>query len=199
MLTAGLDSTIRLWHVPTGRCLRTLFGHLEGVWSVAADTLRVVSGAEDRTVKIWDPRTGKCEKTFTGHAGPVICVGLSGDRLVSWTTPFLSSMLTFNRSLAEKIAKFAFLSLAMSERMRLVQDAEWSVLLNDLAFSFSAAFKRCLFLVTYKLSFRRGNRMDKLGVIYHVWKRYRVRAHLWRLHFWDQATDGVIWEVQRTE
>jgi F-box/WD-40 domain protein MET30 len=29
MLTAGLDSTIRLWHVPTGRCLRTFFGELK--------------------------------------------------------------------------------------------------------------------------------------------------------------------------
>jgi F-box and WD-40 domain protein MET30 len=83
MLTASLDSTIRLWHVPSERCLRTFFGHLEGIWALAADNLRVVSGAEDRMVKIWDPRTGKCERTFTGHAGPVTCVGLSGDLLVT--------------------------------------------------------------------------------------------------------------------
>jgi F-box/WD-40 domain protein MET30 len=69
--------------VPSERCLRTFFGHLEGIWALAADNLRVVSGAEDRMVKIWDPRTGKCERTFTGHAGPVTCVGLSGDLLVT--------------------------------------------------------------------------------------------------------------------
>ena len=83
MLTGALDSTIRLWHVPSGRCLRTFFGHLEGIWALAADTLRVVSGAEDRMVKIWDPRTGHCERTFAGHRGAVTCVGLSGERLVS--------------------------------------------------------------------------------------------------------------------
>lgn len=83
MLTGALDSTIRLWDVRTGRCLRTFFGHLEGVWALAADTLRVVSGAEDRMVKVWDPRTGKCERTFTGHAGPVTCVGLSDSRMCS--------------------------------------------------------------------------------------------------------------------
>jgi F-box and WD-40 domain protein MET30 len=83
MLTASLDSTIRLWHVPTERCLRTFFGHLEGIWALAADNLRVVSGAEDRMVKIWDPRSGKCERTFTGHAGPVTTVGLSGDLLIT--------------------------------------------------------------------------------------------------------------------
>ncbi|KAK5045185.1 hypothetical protein LTR84_009518 [Exophiala bonariae] len=83
MLTSALDSTIRLWDVHSGRCIKKFFGHVEGVWAVAADTLRIVSGAEDRMVKVWDPRTGKCERTFTGHAGPVTCIGLSESRMVS--------------------------------------------------------------------------------------------------------------------
>jgi F-box/WD-40 domain protein MET30 len=83
MLTSALDSTVRLWDVGTGRCIRTFFGHVEGVWALAADTLRVVSGAEDRMVKVWDARTGKCERTFTGHAGPVTCIGLSDSRMVT--------------------------------------------------------------------------------------------------------------------
>ena len=81
MLTSALDSTIRLWNVSTGKCLRTFFGHIEGVWALGADTLRVVSGAEDRTVKIWDARTGRCERTITGHAGAVTCIGLSDSRM----------------------------------------------------------------------------------------------------------------------
>lgn len=83
IMTASLDNTLRLWHVPTGRCLRTFFGHVEGVWAIAADNLRVASGSQDRTVKIWDARTGKCERTYSGHVGPVTCVALSGDRLVT--------------------------------------------------------------------------------------------------------------------
>ena len=81
MLTGGLDATIRLWDVNTGECLRLFFGHLEGVWGLAADTLRVVSGSNDTMVKIWDPRTGICQRTFGGHAGPVTCVGLSDRRM----------------------------------------------------------------------------------------------------------------------
>jgi F-box/WD-40 domain protein MET30 len=50
---------------------------------MAADSLRVVSGAEDRMIKIWDPRSGACEKTLYGHGGPVTCVALSGDLLVT--------------------------------------------------------------------------------------------------------------------
>jgi F-box and WD-40 domain protein MET30 len=83
LLTGALDSTIRLWEVSTGRCVKTFFGHVEGVWALAADALRVVSGAEDRMIKVWDARTGACEKTYTGHAGPVTCIGLSDSRMCS--------------------------------------------------------------------------------------------------------------------
>lgn len=83
MITSALDNTIRMWDVSSGRCIRTFFGHVEGVWALAADTLRIVSGANDRMLKVWDPRTGKCERTFTGHTGPVTCIGLSDSRMVS--------------------------------------------------------------------------------------------------------------------
>jgi len=82
-LTGGLDSTIRLWDSATGRCLKTLFGHLEGVWSLAGDTIRVISGANDGMVKSWEPRSGRCDRTFVGHRGPVTCVGLSDSRMAS--------------------------------------------------------------------------------------------------------------------
>ena len=83
MLTASLDGTIVLWHVPSGRMVHQFFGHIEGIWTLALDTLRLVSAAEDKLIKIWDPRTGKCERTLSGHEGPVNCVGLSDSRLIS--------------------------------------------------------------------------------------------------------------------
>ncbi|KAJ4303931.1 E3 ubiquitin ligase complex SCF subunit scon-2 [Collariella sp. IMI 366227] len=82
-LSGGLDSTIRLWDSATGRCLKTFFGHLEGVWSLAGDTIRVISGANDGMVKCWEPRSGKCDATFVGHRGPVTCVGLSDSLMAS--------------------------------------------------------------------------------------------------------------------
>lgn len=83
MLTGSLDATMRLWDTASGRCLRTFFGHVEGIWGLVGDSLRYVTGANDATVKVWDPRSGKCERTFTGHEGPVTSVGLSDCRMAS--------------------------------------------------------------------------------------------------------------------
>ncbi|KAM0259857.1 hypothetical protein ACHAQJ_003101 [Trichoderma viride] len=83
MLTGGLDNTVRLWDVVTGKCIRSMFGHVEGIWGLVGDTLRVVTGANDSMTKVWEPRSGKCERSFTGHAGPVTCVGLSDSRMAS--------------------------------------------------------------------------------------------------------------------
>jgi F-box/WD-40 domain protein MET30 len=83
IVTAGLDGTIRLWHVSSGLCLRTFFGHLEGIWSIKADNLRIVSTSEDGMVKVWCPHSGMCERTFIGHQGPVTCVSLTAERLIT--------------------------------------------------------------------------------------------------------------------
>jgi len=80
-LTGSLDNTMKLWDSHHNKCLRTYFGHIEGIWALAADTLRIVSGGEDRMTKVWDLRSGRCERTFTGHSGPVTCAGLSDSRM----------------------------------------------------------------------------------------------------------------------
>lgn len=77
LLTASLDNTIKLWDIKTGKCARTLFGHVEGVWCIAADNFRIVSGAHDKLVKVWDVQSGKCWHTFSGHTKPVCCVDLN--------------------------------------------------------------------------------------------------------------------------
>ena len=68
--------------VATGKCIRTQFGHIEGVWSIAADTFRIISGAHDRLIKVWDLQNGKCLHTFSNNLS-VSCVGLSDSRFVA--------------------------------------------------------------------------------------------------------------------
>jgi F-box/WD-40 domain protein MET30 len=52
LISGSLDNTIKVWDIDTAKVTTTLFGHIEGVWSVAGDELRLVSGSHDRTVKV---------------------------------------------------------------------------------------------------------------------------------------------------
>ncbi|PWY97791.1 WD40 repeat-like protein [Testicularia cyperi] len=83
LISGSLDNTLKVWDVRTGRCIRTLFGHVEGVWSLDVDKLRIASASHDRTIKIWDRDTGVCQNTLVGHKGAVTCVSLSDDKIVS--------------------------------------------------------------------------------------------------------------------
>ncbi|CAG8684318.1 19812_t:CDS:2, partial [Racocetra persica] len=83
IISSSLDNVIKVWSLQTGECIRTLFGHEEGVWSLAVDKLRLVSGAQDGTVKIWDKDSGNCMHTLTGHCGAVTCVALGDTKVIT--------------------------------------------------------------------------------------------------------------------
>ncbi|AMD20003.1 HCL148Wp [Eremothecium sinecaudum] len=82
LLSCSLDNTIKLWDVRSGKCIRTQFGHVEGIWDIAADNFRIVSGSHDRSCKVWDLQSGKCMHTFTGNQAPVVCVGIGDSEFV---------------------------------------------------------------------------------------------------------------------
>lgn len=83
LISGSLDNTIKTWDINTGKAVKTFFGHIEGVWSVAADKMRLISGSHDRTIKIWDCEQGRCNTTLVGHRGAVTCLGLAEDKIVS--------------------------------------------------------------------------------------------------------------------
>lgn len=82
IVSGAFDNTIKFWDF-TGNCLRTLFGHLEGVWSLAFDSLRVVSGSHDRSVRVWDMESGKCMYALNGHTNPITAVAMSDTKIIS--------------------------------------------------------------------------------------------------------------------
>ncbi|KAL6307900.1 WD40-repeat-containing domain protein, partial [Sparassis latifolia] len=83
LISGSLDNTIKLWDIDNGKAMRTLFGHIEGVWAVASDKLRLVSGSHDRTIKVWVREEGRCTATLVGHRGAVTCLALGEDKIVS--------------------------------------------------------------------------------------------------------------------
>ena len=80
-VSGGLDSTLRVWDLETGRCLRTLEGHADVVRSVSVspDGRRAVSGSGDKTLRVWDLETGRCLRTLEGHTFDVSSVSVSPD------------------------------------------------------------------------------------------------------------------------
>ncbi|KAG6329972.1 hypothetical protein ID866_9115 [Astraeus odoratus] len=83
LISGSLDNTLKVWDVETGDTVKTLFGHIEGVWAVAGDKLRLVSGSHDRTIKVWNLDKGDCTTTLFGHRGAVTCIALGEDKIVS--------------------------------------------------------------------------------------------------------------------
>ncbi|KAL8292027.1 hypothetical protein RQP46_001493 [Phenoliferia psychrophenolica] len=83
VVSASLDNTIKVWDVDKGVCERTLFGHIEGVWDVDVDKLRIVSASHDRTLKIWDKDSGRCLHTLVGHTSAVTAITLRDQYVVS--------------------------------------------------------------------------------------------------------------------
>jgi len=109
LVSASLDNTVRIWSIETGRSRKTFFGHIEGVWGVDADPLRVVSSSHDRTVKgmsqpglsspprfapavadlfapqsvVWSRDDGKCTQTLVGHRSAVTCLQLTDTKIIS--------------------------------------------------------------------------------------------------------------------
>jgi len=83
LVSGSLDNTSKIWDIETGQAVQTFFGHIEGVWSVAVDKMRLVSGSHDRTIKVWTRDEGRCISTLVGHTAAVSCVALGEDKIIS--------------------------------------------------------------------------------------------------------------------
>ncbi len=77
----GLDSSIDLWDVGTGRHLHTLIGGVFAVRSLSfsPDGQTLASGGIDNTIRLWNVNTGQLQTTLTGHADWVNSVSFSPD------------------------------------------------------------------------------------------------------------------------
>ncbi|MCC7445912.1 MAG: protein kinase [Anaerolineae bacterium] len=71
VVTAGNDSTVRLWDVATGKEIRQFTGHTNTVWSVAfsPDGQALITSSLDGTVRLWDVEAGKETRIFSNTSG----------------------------------------------------------------------------------------------------------------------------------
>lgn len=80
-VSGSVDSTLRVWNLATGECLRVLEGHADRINSVAlsADGRIAVSGSEDKTLRLWDLPSGECLRVLKGHEAAITSVALTAD------------------------------------------------------------------------------------------------------------------------
>ncbi len=75
------DTTIKLWDVSSGREIRILSGHTDGVTSIvfSPDGTVLASSSGDTTIKLWDVASGREMRTLSGHTDHVWSVAFSPD------------------------------------------------------------------------------------------------------------------------
>ena len=80
-VSGGMDGTVRVWEVPSGREVRRLIGHGSGVTGVcvSADGRTAASAGSDGTVRAWDLRTGEEVVRVTTDGARPVAIALSSD------------------------------------------------------------------------------------------------------------------------
>jgi len=70
VVSASVDTTLKLWDLESDHLTRTLEGHDARVIAVTLtpDGQRVVSASADQTLKVWDLHLGELVATFTGES-----------------------------------------------------------------------------------------------------------------------------------
>jgi WD40 repeat protein len=93
-LSGSRDTTLKLWEVASGRCLRTFEGHTDEVKSVclSVDGRFALSGSWDKTLKLWETANGKCLRTYHGHTDYIASVCLSIDGKVALSGSYDGTM-----------------------------------------------------------------------------------------------------------
>lgn len=73
LASGGLNNSIKLWDMNTGKVLHTFKKHTNRINSIAfsPDGSILASGSEDHTVKLWDLKTGKGLSTLEGHGNSI--------------------------------------------------------------------------------------------------------------------------------
>lgn len=87
LASASGDSTIRIWSITSGACLRLLEGHTNSVLRVVFATrgTQLLSSGSDGLVKLWSLKKGECVNTIDAHDDKVWALGTAedGDKMVT--------------------------------------------------------------------------------------------------------------------
>ncbi len=65
------DTTVKIWDLKSGKCLRTLKGHSNGALSLQLVGENKLASGADQSIIIWDLQSGQNIRALKGHLGGV--------------------------------------------------------------------------------------------------------------------------------
>jgi WD40 repeat protein len=69
LASGSWDKTIKIWNATDGTLKRTLYGHTDYVYALAAlNNGDLASGSRDSTIKIWNPVDGALKRNISSGA-----------------------------------------------------------------------------------------------------------------------------------
>lgn len=106
LASSGLDTSIKLWDLGSGKNIANLKGHTGSIMSVAftPDGEVIVSGSDDKTVKLWDVNTRQELATLNGHTDRVMTVAVAPDGKTLASGSLDGSVILWDRMTREPIA-----------------------------------------------------------------------------------------------
>lgn len=81
LATAGSDRKVIIWEAATGKELRTLYGHSQGLEDIefSPDGRYLATASDDKSVKLWNPLNGQELRSFTGFTDVIWKISFSAD------------------------------------------------------------------------------------------------------------------------
>ncbi|KAI9208531.1 WD40-repeat-containing domain protein [Polychytrium aggregatum] len=82
LISSSYDTTIRVWDMESGKCLKELTGHTRCVRAIQFDNVKLISGSMDNTIRIWSMKTFECLRVLEGHNNGITCLHFN-DRILA--------------------------------------------------------------------------------------------------------------------
>ncbi len=108
LASGGVDTTIRLWDIESGKLKTTLNGHAGDIMLLQflPDGETLASGSRDDTIRLWDYNAGLQKSSFGGHSNGVYSISVSHDGMLLASSGWMKNMV-WDVKTGERIATFS--------------------------------------------------------------------------------------------